>query len=63
MAKNTNNNTRKGAVKDRSQVLNPKTKLYVKRDKKTGKFISAKATPYKGVSKEKVKVIVKRNKK
>ena len=53
MAKNTDNNTRKGAVKDRSQVLNPKTKLYVKRDKTTGKFISAKATPYKGVRKEK----------
>jgi hypothetical protein len=52
MAKNTDNNTRRGAVKDRSQVLNPKTKMYVKRDKTTGKFISAKATPYKGVRKE-----------
>ena len=60
MAKNTKNNTRKGAVKDRTQVLNPKTKLYIKRDKTTGKFISAKATPYKGVSKEnKVKKIKK----
>lgn len=53
MAKNTSNNTRKGAVKARSQVLNPKTKLYVKRDKTTGQFISAKSTPYKGVRKEK----------
>ena len=26
MARNTNCNTRKGAVKDRTQVLNPKTK-------------------------------------
>jgi len=52
MAKNTSNNTRKGAVKNRSQVLNPKTKMYVKRDKKTGRFLSAKSTPYKGVSKE-----------
>ena len=53
MARNTNCNTRKGAVKDRTQVLNPKTKLYIKRDKKTGKFISAKVTPYKGITKEK----------
>ena len=55
MAKNTAENTRKGAVKKRSQVLNPKTKLYIKRDKTTGQFISAKATPYKGVRKEKPK--------
>jgi len=54
MARNTNCNTRKGAVRDRTQVLNPKTKLYIKRDKKTGKFISAKVTPYKGITKEKV---------
>jgi len=55
MAKNTNENTRKGAVKERSQVLNPKTKLYVKRDKTTGRFLSAKSTPYKGIRKEKNK--------
>lgn len=53
MAKNTLNNTRKGAVKERSQILNPKTKHYIKRDTKTGKFISSKKTPYKGVRKEK----------
>ena len=55
MAKNTQENTRKGAVKDRTQVLNPKTNLYVKRDKTTGKFLSAKETPYKGITKEKNK--------
>jgi hypothetical protein len=53
MAKNTNENFRKGAVKDRSQVYNDKNKCYVKRDKKTGQFLSAKKTPYKGVKKEK----------
>lgn len=53
MAKNTKNNTRKGAVKDRSQVLNTKTKMYIKRDTKTGRFISSKTTPYKGIRKEK----------
>lgn len=52
MAKNTNKNFRLGAVKDRSQIFNQKTKLYVKRDTKTGKFISCKTTPYKGVSQE-----------
>lgn len=53
MARNTKENTRIGAIKGRSQVLNPKTKQFVKRDKKTGKFLSSKATPYKGVRKEK----------
>lgn len=46
---------RKGAVKDRSQVLNPKTGRYVKRDTGTGRFIDQKAdkNPFKGVRKEK----------
>jgi hypothetical protein len=47
---------RKGAVKDRSQVQNPKTGLWTKRDKGTGKFIDVKTSansPYKGISKEK----------
>jgi hypothetical protein len=53
MAKNTGNNTRLGAVKDRSQVYNDKTKCYVKRDATTGQFISCKKNePYKGVAKE-----------
>ncbi|VVU95420.1 hypothetical protein CPAV1605_1171 [seawater metagenome] len=52
MAKNTGQNHRKGAVKDRTQVQNPKTELYMKRDSNTGRFISGKTTPYKGVTKE-----------
>jgi hypothetical protein len=57
MAKNapTGDNARKGAVKGRSQVLNPKTNLYVKRDAETGKFMDVKTTggKFKGVRKEK----------
>lgn len=46
---------RKGAVKDRSQVLNPKTDQWVKRDTDTGKFMDVKKDgyPFKGVRKEK----------
>lgn len=42
---------RVGAVKGRSQVLNPKTKRYVKRSTASGKFMDMKAdlTPFKGV--------------
>lgn len=48
-------NARKGAINQRSQVLNPKTNLYVKRDAETGKFMDVKATrgKFKGVRKEK----------
>ena len=48
-------NARKGAVKQRSQVLNTKTNLFVKRDTETGKFIDVKTTggKFKGVRKEK----------
>lgn len=52
MAKNTGNNSRLGSVQNRSQCFNEKTKCYIKRDKTTGKFISSKKTPYKGVRKE-----------
>jgi hypothetical protein len=47
-------NARKGAVKQRSQVLNTKTNLYVKRDRETGKFMDVKTTggKFKGVTKE-----------
>jgi len=46
---------RNGAVKSRSQVYNPMTDRYVKRDTGTGKFIDQKADdkPFKGVRKEK----------
>jgi hypothetical protein len=48
--------SRKGAIKNRSQVQNPKTGLWVKRDSETGKFLEVKISinkPYKGVRKEK----------
>lgn len=57
MAKNkpVGDNARKGAVKKRSQVLNPKTNLFVKRDTETGRFMDVKTTggKFKGVRKEK----------
>lgn len=48
-------NRRNGAVKKRSQVLNPKTNKWVKRDTETGRFMDGKADdkPFKGVRKEK----------
>ncbi|MGI8556077.1 MAG: hypothetical protein ACR2LT_06950 [Pyrinomonadaceae bacterium] len=56
MAKNTDEGFRKGQVKDRSQIENPKTKNWTKRDTETGEFIEVKSsdkTPFKGVRKEK----------
>jgi len=49
-------NSRKGAVRKRIQVLNPKTNKWVKRDSETGRFMDIKTSddkPFKGVSKEK----------
>ncbi len=45
---------REGAVKKRSQVLNPKTKQYVKRDAESGRFLDVKqdGTKFNGVRKE-----------
>lgn len=51
-----NDGARKGAVKDRTQVHNPKTDLWTKRDSDTGRFLDVKTsekTPFKGVTKEK----------
>ena len=48
--------SRKGAVKQRSQVKNPKTGLWTKRNGGTGKFMDVKTSsnkPFKGVTKEK----------
>ena len=55
MAKNTKKGYRIGPVDDRSQVLNPKTDQFVKRDTTTGKFIDVKqdGQPFKGVRREK----------
>jgi hypothetical protein len=56
MAKNPppGDNHRHGAVQGRSQVLNPKTDRWVKRDSDTGRFMDQKADekPFKGVRKE-----------
>jgi len=56
MAKNRpyGDKKRKGAVKGRSQVRNPKTGRFVKRDAKTGRFIDQKSDDkkFKGVRKE-----------
>ena len=51
----TGDNRRVGAVRDRSQVLNPKTGLYTKRDATTGQFIDVKTSggKFKGIRLEK----------
>ena len=48
-------NSRKGAVKDRTQVYNPVTEQWVKRNTGDGRFMDVKqdGTPFKGVTKEK----------
>lgn len=55
MAKNTGQGFRRGAVDQRSQVRNPVTNTWVKRDTTTGQFMDNKSngTPFKGVRKEK----------
>ncbi len=58
MAKNTGNNTRKGAVKDRTQFYNDKTNTYLKRGP-DGKFMSGKSSPYKGITSEQKKNVPK----
>lgn len=54
MAKNTGKNYRVGSVDGRSQVFNPRTDNWVKRNDKGGRFLSQKTDgdPYKGVTKE-----------
>lgn len=56
MAKNkAPGNGRVGAVKSRSQVQNPNTGLWAKRDSETGRFVDVKTTGgrFKGVRREK----------
>jgi len=55
MAKNTGLSYRSGVVSNRTQVYNEKTNKYIKRDTKTGQFLSSKDTPYKNIRKEKPK--------
>lgn len=54
MAKNTGKDFRKGEVTDRSQVHNPVTDQWVKRNTETGEFMDVKedGKPFKGVRKE-----------
>ena len=57
MAKNgkAGDNRRHGAVRKRSQVKNPKTGVWTKRDTETGRFMDGKSDgkPFKGVRREK----------
>jgi len=56
MAKNgIKDNARQGAVKNRTQILNPKTNLWTKRDSETGRFIDVKTSSnkkFKGITKK-----------
>jgi hypothetical protein len=54
MAKNTGNGSRVGSVSGRSQVQNPKTGLWTKRDTSTGKFTQVKKSggTFKSVRRE-----------
>lgn len=63
MATNTNKGHRKGAVKERSQFLNPATGHYIKRDTNTGRILEVKkdGTPFKGVKKESTAATYKAN--
>lgn len=48
-------NARKGAVKDRSQLQNPRTGLWTKRNTENGQFMDVKTSsnePFKGIKKE-----------
>jgi hypothetical protein len=52
MASNTRNNFRTGAVKDRTQIYNPRIDRWIKRDNATGHFLAVKrdGVPFKGVA-------------
>ncbi len=55
MAKNgAKGSGRLGAISGRSQVQNPKSGLWTKRDTSTGRFLATKKTggPFKGVRRE-----------
>ncbi len=54
MAKNTGKGYSWGAVDNRSQVYNPVTEQWVKRNTETGQFMDVKQNgePFKGVRKE-----------
>jgi hypothetical protein len=54
MTMNTGRGFRQGEVKERSQVLKPATKQWVKRDAETGQFMDLKedGESFKGVRRE-----------
>lgn len=54
MAKNTGRGFRRGAVLQRTQVQNPKTGRWTKRNAENGRFIDGKSDskPFKGIRKE-----------
>lgn len=54
MAKNTGGGFRRGAVRGRSQVLNPHGNRWIKRDSGSGRFLDVKTTggAFKGVRRE-----------
>jgi|TARA_Y100000813_G_C23981797_1_gene266886 hypothetical protein len=54
MGKNTGDGFRQGQQKDRKQIFNQKTGQYIKIDTETGKFMSSKETPFKGVRMKKI---------
>ncbi len=58
MATNSGKNSRNEPVKDRSQVFNPSTGNYVKKDTSTGRFIDVKSDgkPFRGITKEAVSI-------
>ena len=49
MGGNTGNGSRKGQIKNRKQVYNSRTKMYVKINTESNRIMSSKKTPYKGV--------------
>ena len=49
MGKNTGDGYRQGQQTNRKQIYNEKTGQYIKIDTDTGKFMSSKNTPYKGI--------------
>ena len=55
MARNTGRGFRLGAVRGRSQVRNPRTRMWTKRNDSTGRFTGAKTSGghFKGVRTEK----------
>jgi hypothetical protein len=55
MGSNTGRGFRRGAVRGRSQVQNPLTRVWTKRDDSTGRFMDGKKSSgrFKGVRREK----------